>query len=211
MTESATKHKPRETVFDVDVEKLAKIYAQAGLDAAGSPADQDALIDELGALVSEVLDKFPEFEQILGSALVSQDEKLEMLDRVFGTRLSTTGLSFLKVMAMHGRLGFLRQVVRSALGLWQSRNNRSSVQIELALEPAPELLQEIVALLQKSLGTEPVVKTSVNPDLVAGFVIRLGDRVYDASARSSFERARTQMMARATEAIQNRPERFMEN
>ena len=211
MSESDTKRKARETVFDVDVEKLARVYAQAVLNAAGDAVDQAAVVDELQALVSEVLDRFPDFEQILASELISQDEKLEMIDRVFGGSLSATALSFLKVMGDHGRLGFLRQVVRSAQTVWAERNNRRNVRIELAQEAAPPLLQELVNKLQQSLGAEPVVTTVVNPDLIAGFVVRVGDRVYDASTRTSFERARSAMVARAIEAIQSRPEQFMEN
>ena len=64
--------------------------------------------------------------------------------------------------------------------------------------------------MKQSLGAEPVITTVINPDLIAGFVVRVGDRVYDASARTSFERARTAMVARAVEAIQSRPEQFME-
>ncbi len=211
MSESDTKRKARETVFDVDVEKLARVYAQAVLDAASDVDGQAAVMDELQALVSEVLDRFPDFEQILASELISQDEKLAMIDRVFGGSLSATALSFLKVMGDHGRLGFLRQVVRSAQTVWAERNNRRNVRIELAQEAAPPLLQELVNKLQQSLGAEPVVTTVVNPDLIAGFVVRVGDRVYDASTRTSFERARSAMVARAIEAIQSRPEQFMEN
>ncbi len=211
MSESDTKRKARETVFDVDVEKLARVYAQAVLDAAGDAGGQAAVMDELQALVSEVLDRFPDFEQILASELISQDEKLEMIDRVFGGSLSATALSFLKVMGDHSRLGLLRQVVRSAQTVWAERNNRRNVRIELAQEAAPPLLEELINKLQQSLGAEPVVTTVVNPDLIAGFVVRVGDRVYDASTRTSFERARSAMVARAIEAIQSRPEQFMEN
>ena len=57
MSESAKKQKVRETVFDVDVEKLARVYAQAVLDAAGDADAQAAVMEELKALVSEVLDR----------------------------------------------------------------------------------------------------------------------------------------------------------
>jgi F-type H+-transporting ATPase subunit delta len=58
------------------------------------------------------------------------------------------------------------------------------------------------------LGTDPIVSASVNPDLIAGFVIRVGDRVYDGSVRTRLEAMRKGMVARATEAIQTAPQRF---
>jgi F-type H+-transporting ATPase subunit delta len=210
MPQTATKGTARETVFDVDVEKLARVYAQAVLDAAGDHQAQSAIAEELKSLVTEVLDKFPEFEQVLGSALVSEDEKLGMLDRVFGPRLSTTALSFLKVLATHHRLGLLRQVARSAAQMWETRSNRLPVEIRLACETSPALIEEMTSTLKRAFGADPVVQTTIDPKLIAGFVIRVGDKVYDASARTSLERARTTMIAHAVEAIQRRPEKFLD-
>ncbi len=205
---SATKDTSRETVFDVDVEKLAGVYAQAALDAAG---DKDSeVLEELQSIVSEVLDAFPDMEQVFGSALVSMDEKLEMLDRLFGSRISETTLSFLKVLTKHDRLSVLRQVVRVAEDLWQQRSNRVPVQLEMAMELDSALQGEVIDSLRKSLGVEPVVTTKINPDLIAGFVVRVGDKVYDASTRASLERARQTMITHAVEAIQHHPEQFID-
>ncbi len=204
----AKKESSRETVFDVDVEKLARVYAQAALDAAGDKEDE--VLDELQAAVTEVLDKHPEMEDVFGSALVSQDEKLGMLDRVFGSRVSETTLCFLKVLTKHDRLGVLRQVVRVAGQLWEQRSNRVPVQVELAIDLDASLHEEIVSSLRSSLGIEPVVTTKINPDLIAGFVVRVGDKVYDASTKTSLERSRQAMIHRAVEAIQSQPEQFLE-
>lgn len=207
MSKKKAKH---ETVLDVGVEQLARVYAQAVLDAAGDISAQDSLMGELGSLVEDVIDKFPELEDIFGSALVGQDEKLGILDRLFGSRLSTTALSFLKVMANHGRLGILRQVIRSAGKLWEQRSGREAVELQLAHEVDHSLQREIIDSLRKSLGIDPVVTTKINPDLLAGFVVRVGDKVYDASARTSLERTRQSIVSKAVEAIQSRPEVFME-
>ncbi len=204
----AKKASSRETVFDVDVEKLARVYAQAALNAAGDKEDE--VLEELQGVVTEVLDKFPEMEEVFASALVSQEEKLGILDRVFGSQISATTLSFLKVLTKHDRLGVLRQVVRVAGQLWQERSNRVPVQLELAIELDASLHAEIVRSLHDSLGIDPVVTTTINPDLIAGFVVRVGDKVYDASTRTSLERSRQAMVHRAVEVIQNQPEQFVD-
>lgn len=205
---SATKDTSRETVFDVDVEKLAGIYAQAVLDAAGDKEDE--VLEELQSIVGEVLDAFPDMEQIFGSALVSVDEKLDALNRLFGSRVSDTTLSFLKVLTKHNRLSVLRQVVRVAGQLWEQRSNRVPVRLELATELDSALQSEVIDSLRKSLGIEPVVTTRINPDLIAGFVVRVGDKVYDASTRASLERSRQAMITHAVEAIQSHPEQFLD-
>ncbi len=205
-SESTAQGAAKETVFDVDVEKLAGVYAQAGLDAAGD--GQDALVEELEAIVAEVLDPFADLEEVFGSALVATEDKLEMLDRIFGSRLSDVALRFLKVITQHGRLGLLRQIVRSAGELAKQRNNQVSVELQLACELGEDLQREVIDTLCRTLDIHAVVTTKINPELIAGFVVRVGDRVYDASARTSFEQARQTMIERAVEAIQSRPERF---
>ncbi len=204
--QSATSESSRDTFFDVDIEKLARVYAQAVLGAGGD--DVGSLIEELKSLVTEVLDQFPELEQIFGSALVPQEEKLAMLDRVFGGRLSSTSLNFLKVMANHDRLGLLRHVVRSADLLWQEQNNRIPVYVESAFELDASLQQELRDTLSKALDCDPVITTAVNPELIGGFVVKVGDKVFDASTRSSLERTRQAMISSAIDAIQNRSGQF---
>lgn len=194
-----------ETVFDVDVEKLARVYALAALNSAGDIKAQQSLMDDLSAIATDVLTKYPDLEKVLGSALVSVDDKIGIIDRVFGNQLSTNTVNFLKVIAKHGRLGILRQVIRSASALWKVRLDQISVKLELAHPVDKALEEEIVATLAKALNAQPLVSVVINPDLIAGFVARVGDRVFDASTRSSLERTRQAMIARAVEAIQQQP------
>ena len=60
------------------------------------------------------------------------------------------------------------------------------------------------------LGADPIVTQRVNPDLIAGFVIRVGDRVYDGSIRTRLEQMRLNMIDRAVDAIQRNPRQFVD-
>jgi F-type H+-transporting ATPase subunit delta len=197
-----------ETVFDVGVERLARVYAKAALDAAGGRAEQDALMSELDSLRTDVLDRQPKLIELFASELVSEGEKLALIDRVFGGRASTLLLNVLKVLNEHGRLGMVRDVIAAARKLWETRSGRLPVHLETANPLSPELEQELLASLTKVLGADPIVSASINPDLIAGFVIRVGDRVFDGSVRTRLEAMRKGMIARATEAIQLTPQRF---
>ena len=131
-----------------------------------------------------------------------------MLDRVFRNRLSVTALNFLKVLTKHGRLGNLRHVVRSAEHLWGRRKNHVPVELQLACEADSGLHQEVIDSLRVSLGVDPLMTTKINPDLIAGFVVRVGDKVYDASVRTRLEKTRSAIVERAIETIQGQPELF---
>jgi F-type H+-transporting ATPase subunit delta len=197
-----------DTVFDVSAERLGRVYAKAALDAAGDRAEQDALMGELEQLRDEVFNRQPRVRELFDSRLISKDDKLAMLDRMFGGKLGTTTLNLLKVLAKHGRLGMVRDVIGAMRKMWETRTGRQPVELETANSLSPELEQELLATLTKVLGADPIVSASVNPDLIAGFVIRVGDRVFDGSTRTRLEAMRKGMIARATEAIQSNPSRF---
>src|SRR4051794_34513908 len=110
-----------ETVMDVTVEQLARVYARAFMDAAATSKKADDLVQELKALVTEVLNRFPKLEHVLKSSLVSAEQKEELLGRVFGKTASVLVLNFMKVLARHGRLELLRPIMRAAEKLHTER------------------------------------------------------------------------------------------
>ena len=78
-----------ETVMDVTAEQIARVYAKAFLEVAAKSPKFDQLVEEVDSLVADVLDRTPRLEELLNSALVSGEEKEQMLGRVFGKRAST--------------------------------------------------------------------------------------------------------------------------
>ena len=85
----------------------------------------------------------------------------------------------------------------------------TDVEVRVAIAVGRRLRNEIQAQLRKVLGTEPVLSVKVDPSLIAGIVIRVGDRVYDGSVHNQLERIRAKMIERATEQIETRPESFV--
>ena len=55
--------------------------------------------------------------------------------------------------------------------------------------------------LTAALGKEPILAVRVDPDLLGGLVVQVGDRVYDSSVRSRLEALRTQLLARGTDVV----------
>ena len=195
--------------IDVAVEQLARVYAKAALDAAEAKGTAKSLVEELSELVSGVLDRYPRFEALFGTELISQEDKQAILERTFSGRMTDSALGLLQVLARHNRLDILRDVIHSVLALWEQQRGRIRVEVQFAVKPAAALRQEVAATLKNLLGAEPVLTATVDPDLIAGFVVRVGDKVYDGSVRSSLERARQAMMDRARKAIGQHPDQFL--
>lgn len=198
-----------ETVMDVTEEQIARVYAHAFLGATEKSANADGMVEELSSIATDVLGRFPKLGQTLRSSLVSQEQKEQLLGRIFGGKASKEVLNFLKVLSRHNRLGLVPLAAKLVTKLHAERRGLTDVEVRVAAPLDDATLSEIKNQLRKSLGKEPVVTMKVDPALIAGIVVRVGDRVYDGSVSSQLERTRAAMIHRATEQIETRPERFL--
>jgi F-type H+-transporting ATPase subunit delta len=198
-----------ETVMDVTVEQLARVYANAFLGAISKLPNVDDLVEELNSLVSDVIDRYPQLEQTLESSLVSPEQKEQILDRAFKNAASPQLLNFLKVVARHGRLELLRTIARQADKLHQERSGKADVEVRVAAELDSDVLDHIRARIQKAINMQPIMNVKVDPSLVGGIMVRVGDRLFDGSLRTQLEHVRQAMIDRATERIETQPEQFL--
>jgi|tagenome__1003787_1003787.scaffolds.fasta_scaffold20954134_2 F-type H+-transporting ATPase subunit delta len=208
MASSTSENGSQETVMDVTVDQVARVYAKAFMGLPAKTSDPEALVEELKSLVTEVLDKFPQLERTLASSLVSDDQKERILDRVFGKFASTQVLNFLKVLSRHGRLDLLRDIVRNVQKLHIERSGRTQVEVRVATQLDDTLREEIVNRIRRAIDREPLLNIKIDPSLIAGIVVRVGDTVFDGSLKTRLEQARRDMISRAIEQIETQPARF---
>jgi F-type H+-transporting ATPase subunit delta len=200
---NAVRHSP-----DVGREKVGEIYSRALLGATENAGQSAAVLDELDAIVDEVLTGFPKLETMLGSLLVSPEEKAVVLDRVFAAQISRLLLNFLKVVARHGRLDCLRAIRDEARRLYEEMHGAVRVRLTTATAVAPQQIDQIAAALAASLGKQPILEAIVDPALIGGAVLRIGDTIYDGSVANQLQTIRQQMIDRSVHEIQSRRDRF---
>ena len=188
--------------------QVGMLYAKALLGAteqAGATAD---VLDELESVLNEALKPNPRLQEHLGSTFVAHEKKVEMLDRVFGGKISTLSLNFLKVLSAHGRLGDLQSVLRVARQSYDEMQGRVHVMVQTAAPIDDTASESIRNALRAVLSKEPVLDVTVNPDLIGGLILRVGDRVYDGSVARQLEQVRQKMIDRSVHEIQSRRDRF---
>jgi F-type H+-transporting ATPase subunit delta len=193
---------------DAGREHIADVYAEAFLGVGQDAGRVEELMEELDSIISEVLNVFPEFEGVLGSALIPHEEKLALVDRVYAGRVSNDMLNFLRVLSRHGRMDCLRAIHRQAHRQLQRLQGRVPVQVVSAVPLDDRLLGLLGEQLRKIIGGEPVFDQVVDPDIIGGMVVRVGDTVYDASVTAQLKQLRQQMIDRSAHEIQSRRDRF---
>jgi F-type H+-transporting ATPase subunit delta len=207
MINSPQARKPKSASINVGAQKVGLIYAKALLGAAEAAGKAESLVEELGSLVA-VLDEFPQLNAVFASALISHDEKSKVLDRVFGSRLSPLLLDGLKVISRHGRLDIVPAIAQEVSKIHDEMRGRVRVHVSTAapLDGAAE--QKLVASLRELLQGQPKLESAVDPELIGGVVLRVGDTVYDGSVARQLHHVREQMITRSVHEIQSRRDRF---
>lgn len=193
---------------DVSVEHIASVYAEALLGAVRKAGQAEAILAEFDSLVADVLTTFPDLERVLTSGLISHEDKEGILDRVLGKSASPLLLNFLKVVSRHGRLDCLRAIHRQFHELYNRMLGRVRVRLTTPVPVSDALAAQIAQELREFLGTEPLVDQVVEPGLIGGAVIQVGDTVYDGSVATQLERVRQQIIDRSAHEIQSRRDRF---
>jgi F-type H+-transporting ATPase subunit delta len=194
-----------ETVLNVAPE-LTRNYAEALLNAAG--AEVNAVVEELEAIEAEILRPNPRFAAILASSSVSEAEKDRILVNTLEGKALPTVVKFLRVLNRHGRLGLLWSVIRQARLLLDRRQNRKPVTVRSAVPLDAGQLESVKARLAAMVKATPVITLEVDPSLIGGLVVQVGDDVYDASVRTRLEAIRGRLIERKTHEIQSRRDHF---
>jgi len=194
---------------DVASDQVADVYARAFLGAAEAAGQTDAWVDAYNRLVRETIAPHPDFLQLLGSAFLSREDKKAILDRVFNGRVSDPILVFLKVVADHDRLHLLPAIGRRLRRHYDALRGRVEVSIDSAQPLDSALRSELTATLKRLLGSELELRERTDPRLIGGFVVRVGDKVYDSSIARQLSRIRENMIQRSQEEIDRHRERFM--
>ena len=188
--------------------RLAHIYAEALLDVAEARGQVDAVGEELAGVVEGVFAADPRIERLFSSRAVQRARKEEFLRETFAGKVNPLMLNFLFVLNRKDRLDILRPIHLGYRNLLDERNKRVRVSVRSAVpldEPQQNRLRDT---LRQALKLEPILQVRIEPELLGGLVVQIGDEVYDSSVRTRIEALRNQLLSRSSHEIQVRRDRL---
>lgn len=174
---------------------IAKNYAEALLDLAqrsGNLTEWGGLIDQ----VSQSMQSDPRVQAFLASPRIAASEKNRILAQAFEGQVPVTFLRFLQALVRNRRQLLIPQIATEFHNLVDIAENRVHASVTVAREASEADKQVIVDRLSKLVGKQVVPHYFVNPQILGGLVVRVGDTVMDGSVRRKLSRLRTQMLGR---------------
>lgn len=195
--------------FDTGRQHLANVYAKALLGAAQSAGQLDHVLSELGDLVTQVFDRSPGLEEVLASPRIDEGERTAILDRALAGKVSDVLLNFLKVMARHGRLDCIRATHQAAQHWYNVLRGRREVFVRTAAPITAETADLIASRLRGKLNAEVDLRLEVDPSLIGGLIVRVGDTVFDGSVANQLNRFRDEAAEKAAHEMRATLNRFL--
>ena len=173
------------------MEEIATVYARSLFEVASERDSLDAIRDELAAF-TDALDGSRELQVFFFSPYFSSEEKKDGLHKtVQGANEAFS--NFLELLLEKHRMPVIHRIRREYDGLWREANKLLPVQVTSAVELDEETVRSIGDRISERTGRKVDLTARVDPDIVGGIVLRVGNSILDASIRNRLEQLRKQV------------------
>ena len=177
------------------MDEIARVYARSLFEVAREHGILDAIREQLGTFADQ-LDRSRELEVFFFSPYFASLEKMDGIARaVVGA--DERFVRFLQLLAERHRLPAIFRIRRAYEDRWKDENRLLPVQVTSAVQLDEDTLQGIGRQIEQQTGRRVELSSNVDPDVLGGLVLRVGNMILDASVRNRLERLRKQVATAA--------------
>ena len=177
------------------MEEIAEVYARSLFEVAKEHDELDEVHEQLGQF-ADVLAENRQLQVFFFSPYFSSEEKKDNVPKVIEGG-NEYFVRFLQVLAEKHRLPVLFRIRRAFDELWAKEQNLLEVSVTSAVELDEETVKGIGKKIEEQTGQRVELSSAVDPDLIGGIVIRVGNKILDASVRNRLERFRRSVASAA--------------
>lgn len=169
-------------------------YATAVLELANEQKQAETIAGEFAG-IREMLKQNPHFGLYLSDPAIGETERGETIKKAFGGRVSGLMSNFLGVLNTKNRLGELSGIADAYDALLDEQLGKIEVDVTVAHKLAPEQLEEVRKRVGAALKKDAVVHQYVDDSIIGGLVVRVQDKLIDASVRTQLRAMRQQLLS----------------
>jgi F-type H+-transporting ATPase subunit delta len=167
--------------------QVATRYAKSILDLAEEQGSVEAISESVSYFL-RVCKANSELRAVLKNPIVSPDKKIAILNQVFGPNVPPLILSFFKIVVSKGRAQVLYATAKEFVNLYNIKKGIVKATVTSAAPLSEENKREIESVVRETVKGEIVLQTKVNPSLIGGFVLQVGDKQFDTSISSRLQK-----------------------
>jgi F-type H+-transporting ATPase subunit delta len=175
---------------------LSVTYAQSLLELANQRNQASDIGAELEG-IGEILENEPVFRDYLADPAIGDAERTASLEKIFRGRVSELVYNFIGVLNNNGRLRILGQIVSAYDALLEEQIGNVEVDVTTAQRLSADELEQVRHKVSDTIKKNAIIHQYVDETIIGGLVIRIGDKVIDASVKQQLASMRQQLMAAA--------------
>ena len=173
------------------MEEIAEVYARALFEVAKERDILDEIHDDLGAFTT-ALEENRELAVFFFSPYFSSEEKKDGLERAV-TGADPIFMNFLETLLERHRMPVIFRMRTRFEQLWDEEKKLLPVEITSSIELDKAIVQSIGERIGEQTGQKVELSSKVDPDILGGLVVRVGNFVLDASIRNRLNQLRKQV------------------
>ena len=173
------------------MEEIAQVYSRSLFEVAKEHGKLDVVKDQL-AEFADALEQNRELAIFFFSPYFSTEEKKRGLERAV-VDADPTLLNFLELLIENHRMPVIYRARRQYEALWDEEHRLLPVEVTSAVELDPAVAEELGSRIREQTGQNVELTTRVDPDILGGIVLRVGNSILDASIRNSLNQLRKEV------------------
>lgn len=165
---------------------VSKIYSNALFEIAIESNLLDEILSEY-KFVKDSLIEYSSFEEIITSPKVSLEDKKRIVDETFGEKISKSLLSFLKLLIDKKRESYIKEIYKEFKKLSDDHKGLIVAKVESVISLDKSEITALEKKLSDLTNATVTVKNVINPDIIGGLVVKVGDKIIDGSVKNKLE------------------------
>lgn len=179
---------------------IARVYARAMLELAGEAEARERVVEELREVAAHAAGHH-DFADFLASPLVDSADRAITIEKLFRGRLGDLVVDALQVINRKGRLALLPTIAAVSRDEDREMRGRIDARVRTAV-PLDELLRsKLLRAVERLTGKQADLEESVEPELLGGMVLHVGDRKIDRSVRQELRGLAARLEERASREV----------
>ncbi|HEY1010492.1 MAG: ATP synthase F1 subunit delta [Daejeonella sp.] len=169
--------------------QVASRYAKSLIDLAGEQNAVETVMKDI-ELFLETCRANPELQAILRNPIISLDKKANILDGLFSGKVNEMILSFFKIVIRKGRAEVLFATAKEFISQYNILKNVVKATVTSASPLSKENISQIEEVVKDHTKGEVILTSVVDPKLIGGFILKVGDKQFDTSISSKLNKLR---------------------
>ncbi len=173
--------------------RVAARYAKSILDLSIEQKSLDAVLSDMQTFAN-IVSNSGDMRNLLASPIVPGDKKFAVLKHLFENQFQPLTIKFFDIIIRKKREVFLGAIAKGFVEQYNELNNIANASVKSAVALSEAVINEIKGHIESQTGKKINISATVDPNLIGGVVVQVGDKLFDASVAGKLGKLKQELL-----------------